>query len=227
MSKANNNNQNNKQSSSTNTEADQQRQQSPSSSPSSSSFVRKPKSSMLLACEVDDVHTVKSKVEKRYRLSTRAYLTKRYEFCSNTFLTALQAAALSNSAHVAQYLISAGADILYRDESGITAFHLACQSGSLDIVKLMCNTCGTEILNDPLITKPHQHTPLHFAAYHRQVEIVQYLLSIGMKPDKQDKKGNTPLMIAVSVNCLPVIKVFMQHARSSYFIKNNANDVSC
>lgn len=69
----------------------------------------------------------------------------------------------------------------------------AVEAGYLDVVKVILE----DTKNPDLIDNLKRRTPLHLAARHGKIEIVNYLLSMGAAVDAVDQYGMTPLHLAI------------------------------
>jgi ankyrin repeat protein len=107
--------------------------------------------------------------------------------------------------------ISAGANVNYHDEDGITPLMCAIleEKPSPKIIKLLI-TNGAEVnFND----NREKWTALHFAARAGHVEIANILLGAGALIEARDVFGNTPLMRAISAfkNREQIIRFLLKH----------------
>ena len=110
---------------------------------------------------------------------------------SARFHTPLTAAAIENKLDVLVFLVSRGADIHQRDNTGLTALYQASNYGSYDAVNFLI-TQGAEIdFQDDLGC-----TALHMAAIGGHLGIVTLLVQNGAKADMKNKRGLTPLLYA-------------------------------
>ena len=107
--------------------------------------------------------------------------------------SALHFAASDSSPEIIEYLLSLGMTVNMTDKSGQTPLMCACyKGGRLDNIKRLLEL-GADIqqleFNDGW-------SVLHFAATYSSPEIIEYLLSLGMTVNMNDKSGQTPLMCA-------------------------------
>jgi len=115
-----------------------------------------------------------------------------YRNKSNATLLHL-AAEFDSNVKVAEVLISMGADINTKEDSGFTPFHLAVSYGSVGIAKLLISN-GADVnaaFNDVI-------TPLHMAIISdnadsdKKIEIVKLLISEGADLNAKTPAGDTP-----------------------------------
>ncbi|XP_035209947.1 putative ankyrin repeat protein RF_0381 [Stegodyphus dumicola] len=92
-------------------------------------------------------------------------------------------------------LLNRGADVTSMDTCGRTALHIACEKGSLEIMKLLAEKSPAYILDLP---SDFGHTPLNEACRCNSPEVVQLLLSHGSSVDINDVQRYGPLLNAVS-----------------------------
>ena len=95
-----------------------------------------------------------------------------------------------NRFHIVKMLVDAGVNINAQDYEGQTAFHYAMDNW--DIAQLL-------IENSADVNKEDErkiYTPLCFAAYNGNVEVVKVLLEAGTDVNKLDKDKHTPLYYA-------------------------------
>lgn len=96
-----------------------------------------------------------------------------------------------------------------RREDKITAFHMACEQGSLPIVKYL-------VSKDPALCRItivdcKGRTPLHMAAGKNHAEIVEFLLENGAALDPKDDERRSPLFRAANYGAHSVVKLLMDH----------------
>lgn len=82
-------------------------------------------------------------------------------------------------------LLSVGADLSVRDSTGRSLLHHCC---NVDVARLLIDR---GVSPDALDSK--QATPLHRAAFNGNVELTDFLLSIGANPNSRDGRGRTAL----------------------------------
>jgi ankyrin repeat protein len=83
----------------------------------------------------------------------------------------LEIAIDKNDADFVKFVLDQGADVNYIPARGLTHFHHACESGNLEIVKLISTLCNAEHCTLVYIWIK----PIECAAYNGFVKIVQYL----------------------------------------------------
>ena len=107
-------------------------------------------------------------------------------------LTALHYAARYAKSDIIEYLLSLGVKVNMVDNSGQTPLMCACSSDDrLDNIKTLIKQ-GADIHQIEI----NGWTALHYAARYAKSEIIEYLLSLGMKVNMVDNSGQTPLMCA-------------------------------
>ena len=101
--------------------------------------------------------------------------------------TPLHVAAFNGGKEIAELLLAKGADVNARNRQGWTPLMVAAKRGKVDIAKLLMIK-----ESDP---NPHNKgwTSLHRAAYHNEIEIVAFLVEMGLDINAKDDKGQTPL----------------------------------
>ena len=144
--------------------------------------------------------------------------------------TALHYAVVQGDMDVVQVLIDAGADIDTQNDLGRSPLNTACESGALDIVKMLvragatdngactclmfaANSGRTEIarylVGLPEVELNRQnaanyHTALHFAVVSGVTDVVQILLDAGADFDTQNISGRSPLHSACDSGALDI-----------------------
>ncbi|MBS4169054.1 ankyrin repeat domain-containing protein [Parachlamydia sp. AcF125] len=112
--------------------------------------------------------------------------------------TPLHVASRAGSMPIVQFLLEQGADLKKLDSLQNNVLHHACcsQKDRVDIVKLLMQYEPTFIK----AKNSDDQTPLHLAAFSGNAKSMEHLLNQIEGPielDQQDKKGNTPLHLAV------------------------------
>ena len=160
--------------------------------------------------------------------------------CTNGRATALHAAAYADRLAVVKRLVQRGASVVAKDNEGYLPLHMAAEAGALDVVVFLrqrgspvdCNTgAGVTavelasahghvavmqallrmgaVLEAPL-AKKRSDSPLHIAAKHGQVDVVSFLLDMGMSPNGVNASGQTPLLLAVESGHASVVRKLME-----------------
>ncbi|XP_073259061.1 transient receptor potential cation channel subfamily A member 1-like [Porites lutea] len=123
--------------------------------------------------------------------------------------TLLHLAANSGVLAVVELCVEHGVRIRQpRRSDKMTAFHMACEQGSMPIVEYL-------VSKDPAICRitllDHRgKTPLHLAAGKNHTHIVEFLLEKGAALDPKDDDRRTPLYFAASYGASSVVKLLME-----------------
>lgn len=112
------------------------------------------------------------------------------------------------------YLISIGFDPHVKSKEGKTSFYLACEVQNFAALKFLVENCKVELIkNEPNYQKV---SPLLISTYHKHIEIVKYLISIGCDINQTDEEENTPLFLASELNSLELVKFFIENGAISH-----------
>ena len=103
--------------------------------------------------------------------------------------TPLHEAASLNQVEIAKLLIDEGAQIDAENNGGGTSLYMAAAFGRKDVAKFLISQNADINKADNI----HGYTPLHTAAKHGHIEVVQLLLEKGANPALQDKYDNRPI----------------------------------
>ncbi|GJT68121.1 ankyrin repeat-containing protein [Tanacetum coccineum] len=152
-------------------------------------------------------------------------LTKAITWCDESQLTSLlRRAVMHGNCYVVSSLLDAGADVNIWEPDGESVMLLAVKSGDIDTVKLMVESgfvidehdrllhdaasmnrvdimevlCMGYLDLDINLVDSEGQTPLHIGATHGYVEVLKFLVELGIDPDLVDNKGWTPLHCASS-----------------------------
>jgi len=106
--------------------------------------------------------------------------------------TALLPSMYAKSTAIVEYLVSAGADINYRNEAGDTLLYYLTYH----------NTCGSDSMGDEPVNLPYSDKVVNPLEVHRQfLELVKTVLTAGANPNllyERDRKTVTALWMAAS-----------------------------
>ncbi|KAL8563955.1 hypothetical protein ACOMHN_025286 [Nucella lapillus] len=91
-----------------------------------------------------------------------------------------------------------------KDKGGCTPFHVACQHGHLDIVKLLVSKGAAQNARDL-----REETPFFKACFYNRVEVVDYLFQI--KPALTAEDSSILLCSAVRANSLDIVKTRLRY----------------
>lgn len=114
--------------------------------------------------------------------------------------TALHLAAHTLRGKIADRLLEAGADVDVMDAGGDGALHLACQAGSLPILKALMTqaTCA-----EPGCAGGGGNSLLHYAARYGHLDLMLFLInSVGHDVDARNHRSETPFHLASGVHKL-------------------------
>ncbi len=104
-------------------------------------------------------------------------------------------------------LLSNGADVNARDDSGQAALHHASYLGHFEIVKLLINNGANVNIKVP----EAELTPLHGAAMNGDMKIVKFLIEHNAKPNSKDIEGATPIFAACWIGKLSIVKYLVEN----------------
>jgi len=106
----------------------------------------------------------------------------------------LSEASRRGKAQIVQLLIERGVSVNTKISHDITALHLACERGHVNVVQVLldngCSPAPAELFN--------LDTPLHYAAASDHDAICKLLVDSGVDINIQNRTGDTPLHIAVA-----------------------------
>ncbi|MCP4372714.1 MAG: hypothetical protein GY797_32085 [Deltaproteobacteria bacterium] len=133
--------------------------------------------------------------------------------------TLLHIAADSGYTDIVKYLVSQGADVNSKAESGDTPLHNAVGigNGKIEIAKYLVSN-GAEVNTQNTF---FFQTPLHRACYVRNIETVKYLVSQGANVTIKDKSGETPLHIAAKSGHIKTVEYLVSQGADINEINNN------
>ncbi len=133
--------------------------------------------------------------------------------------TPLHVAIDSGHVNVLKVLLQNGASPLVQNGDQIPPLHLACYQGRLEMVQLIVEHCGDDVIHE--ISKNGQ-TPLHWGS--RSIHgrpVLQYLISKGAKQCTVDKQGQSALHYSVIFGSLEAAKELMKTCNDSIYVTDN------
>lgn len=105
-----------------------------------------------------------------------------------------------------QVLLTAHADVNYKNPTGLSALAAATAEGDLPMVKWLVKN-GQADVN---ITDKNERTPVFYAVENDQPEILNFLLVSGANPNTPDNNGVSPLMNASAKNLQACQKLLLR-----------------
>ncbi|GLH08976.1 Poly [ADP-ribose] polymerase tankyrase [Gryllus bimaculatus] len=112
-----------------------------------------------------------------------------------------------------EYLLSTGMEINLTDSRGFTPLLLACGGNAkLEFIKFLIGRGADETAID----SQYQRTALHNAAYRGKIDVVAFLLELGLDVDSEDIWGSTPLHMAA----------LLGQTKCAIFLVNKGADVN-
>jgi cytohesin len=106
---------------------------------------------------------------------------------------------------IGEFLLSHGANINAKDDSGNTPLMIAAEWGKVWIVKALIERGANVNLTDS-----YGGTALTGAAFGRSMDIVKMLCAAGAKLDARNKDGSTPLHIAATSGTFEIVAYLLQ-----------------
>jgi uncharacterized protein len=119
----------------------------------------------------------------------------------------LQFASQSGDLKSVQYLLIKPIDVNYKDTTGKTPFHSACNSGNVEVVKTLLKAGGNVSLADN-----SGMAPFHWAAPKASEEMVQVLLNSGADIYAITKSGTSALQLAAYR--AETLRLFLKYVKS-------------
>jgi ankyrin repeat protein len=117
--------------------------------------------------------------------------------------TPLSLAARWGRGDLVDLLLEHGADASTKDDLGRTLLHYAAQYGHVDVMRALL-AHGFDV-NVQATTG----TPLHSAAFRREIEAARFLLDHGANPDRRGYLGWTPLHVAASQHHVEAVRALL------------------
>jgi ankyrin repeat protein len=133
------------------------------------------------------------------------------------------AASRGSVAHCAYLLDECGALVDCEDPSGETAVQKAANRGHLQMIRLLVNKAGAEIIES---ADSDGWVALHNAASKGYLDIVRLLCDLGASVDRQSKLGYTPLMCAASRGHAVVVRYLLARPLIDVFLRNSHGETA-
>ncbi|XP_064615910.1 histone-lysine N-methyltransferase EHMT2-like [Liolophura sinensis] len=119
--------------------------------------------------------------------------------------TPLMYASENSHLPLIKYLVKAGASVHSRGEDGMTCLHLAAKAGHIDVMRYLLHFSDIDIN----VQDDGGWTPIIWAAEHRHVASVKFLLSQGADPNLKDQEENTGLHWAAFSGSVDIAEIFL------------------
>ena len=81
----------------------------------------------------------------------------------------------------------------------------------------------TDCIPSVNVSDNYGQTPLHFAAYHNETEIIKILLENGANPNLKNKNGKTPIHLLAMYGPAKSMKVLLNYGQADVEIADNDN----
>ena len=129
--------------------------------------------------------------------------------CVHQSNTSLSLAALIGHPHVVKVILEVFncSPVI----EGQTLLHLACQTGNIDLIKMLITECHF----DTAAKDDNGQTPLHIAARFGQVDTVRHLITEYKVETSTDYHNYSPLCLAAQNGQIHVVKVLIEEFRAT------------
>eukprot|EP00127_Corallochytrium_limacisporum_P002121 Clim_evm15s108 gene=Clim_evmTU15s108 len=126
--------------------------------------------------------------------------------------TALHDAALAGDDKAVKKILKKGVHVNEEDEHKFTALALACREGHKEVVELLVAS-GADVQSQ---LGEERDTPLHWAAFNCQPDIIDILLTRGANIHAKDEHGETPLLWACQEGHVEAAHRLLEHGADIY-----------
>lgn len=126
---------------------------------------------------------------------------------NNEGMTVLHYAVINGNIKTVQLLKSLGADLDAVTNEGKNVMHLAASNNQVSMLMYLYLNEGLDVLS----VDESGSTPLHWACYYSSEESANYLLSLKVDINAQDKDKVTPLHLATSKNAINIVKTLLRN----------------
>lgn len=120
---------------------------------------------------------------------------------------ALMYACEHNHMEMVRYLVQAGSFLDVKGEDGMTCLHMAAKGGHIELMEFLLNTRKVDVN----VQDDGGWTPIIWAAEHRNVDTVKFLISRGADPTLKDNEENTGLHWAAFSGSVEIAEIFLNH----------------
>ncbi|KAF5286938.1 hypothetical protein FQR65_LT12397 [Abscondita terminalis] len=147
----------------------------------------------LWACRLADIDTVRRMRPNVADINIQCNLYKK---------SALHLALENNNRDIVKFLIDEGADVGLIDCDGMTAFHCACKSADIDVVKKM----RPKVADINLQRNFDKKCALHLAFTNENKDIAQFLIDEGADVNLADEHGQTAFIWACKSADIDIVR---------------------
>lgn len=116
-----------------------------------------------------------------------------------------------------QELLDARADVNFAGGDGNTALHLACFFGNMHLVQLFIDHLA--YLD---VENMYGVTPLGMACINKQIDVIKYLLSVGVDPSQG---AVTPLQICLIYHCHDIVYILLEARADPRIYRKEFKDI--
>ncbi|CAN0214955.1 unnamed protein product, partial [Discosporangium mesarthrocarpum] len=118
--------------------------------------------------------------------------------------TPLHWACVEGQVDTMEILLRGGATVEARDYRGQTPLHHSCSMGHLRVSQLLVQRYHADV---SVTSNDLYRTPLHFASIGGNLEVVQFLLSLGADINALEKYGRAPIYFASDLSVVSYLAV--------------------
>ena len=159
--------------------------------------------------------------------------------------TALILAVMRKQIELVKFLLKVGVNVNKQNNNGNTALMFAVSRNQIKLANLLLNSDSNSIgvntinnsgytaldyagkyfkaLTDINAQDSNGNTALILAVMRKQIELVKFLLKVGVNVNKQNNNGNTALMFAASGNHSEIVNILLDHNADVNIINNSGH----
>lgn len=112
-----------------------------------------------------------------------------------------------NHMEIVHYLVQAGSFLDVKGEDGMTCLHMAAKGGHIELMEFLLSTRKVQVN----VQDDGGWTPIIWAAEHRNVAAVKFLIAHGADPTLKDNEENTGLHWAAFSGSVEIAEIFLNH----------------